>query len=378
MTPTEMTVKAKRPDVVMFVRSLYNGGIDQVTVNLIEEFLARGLAVTLLVDFDNPYSPYRMRLPQGVDYVSLEARRPLARFWRLHRFLKLARPRSMVSAGYFPNVFAILTRFTSGVDMRLVVTEHNSPTVNQQLARPWEPRRWFLHFARLIYPHADAIVAVSKGVAGDLAQRIGMTPEQVRVVYNPVITRSLAERADEPVDHPWFRDPSTPVIVAVGRLEAQKNFTVLIRAIALVRRERPCRLVIFGDGSEKPMLQSVIAELGLQDAVELHGFVPNPHAFVAKAAVLANSSIWEGLSMVLVEALAVGTPVVATDCQFGTAELLCDGRHGTLVAVGDVEGLARGIAAVLREPRKPATGDWLEQFGASYSAGRYLELLAPA
>lgn len=367
----------RNADVVVYLRALYNGGTDQVMLNLIEEFLERGHSVAMVVDTDNPYSPYRDRLPPELQYVVLGARGPLARIVKLRRYLKQGRPRSLLSAGFFPNIVAIIARRLSGVNARLVVTEHNTPTINRQRASPWQARRWFLPFARLFYPHADALVAVSNGTASDLADAIGVEPKRVRRIYNPIVSNALYHQSREAVDHPWFKDNDIPVVIALGRLEPEKNFALLIHAFVHVRREMACRLVIFGDGSEQIMLQGLIGALGLADCAQLQHFVPNPHAFTAKASLLVASSLCEGLSNVLVEAIALGTPVVSTDCPFGPTEVLNAGRYGKLVPVGDPERLAEAMLATLRQRPQPAPSSWLEQFTTRKSADHYLELLIP-
>ena len=161
----------------------------------------------------------------------------------------------------------------------------------------------------------------------------------------------------------------------MGRLEPQKDFGLLIRAFARVHAEMPCRLLILGDGSERDMLTALVAELGLGDSVQMPGFAPNPHAYVSRAALLVLSSRFESLANVVIEAMALGTPVVATDCPSGPAEALDRGRYGTLVPVGDVDRLAEAMRAILRQrpPRVPSA--WLEQFSTAWSADRYLELL---
>ena len=371
------TPKRGNADVVVYLRALYNGGTDQVMLNLIEEFIERGRSVAMVVDVDNPYSPYRNRLPPELDYVVLGAHGPLARLIKLHRYLKHEQPRSLLSAGFFPNIFAIIARRLSGLDLRLVVTEHNTPTINRQRAAPWEARRWFLPFARLFYPHADALVAVSNGTASDLADAIGVEPKRVRRIYNPIVSNALYDQSREAVNHPWFSDSDIPVVIALGRLEPEKNFALLIRAFVHVRREMACRLVIFGDGSEQAMLEKLIDGHGLTDCAQLQHFVPNPHAFTARASLLVASSLCEGLSNVLVEAIALGTPVVSTDCPFGPTEILDAGRYGKLVPVGNPEQLAQAMLATLRRRPERVPPSWLEQFTTRQSADHYLELLIP-
>ncbi len=186
---------------------------------------------------------------------------------------------------------------------------------------------------------------------------------------------TLHRQSELAIDHPWFTPGSLPVVIAVGRLEPQKDFTTLIRAFAQLLETTPARLLILGDGSEREMLSGLSAELDLTECVQMPGFTPNPHAFVSRAALLVLSSRFESLANVVIEAMAVGTPVIATDCPSGPSEALGGGRYGTLVRVGDVVQLAEAMRAVLqcRPARVPA--NWLVQFSTQWSADRYLEML---
>jgi glycosyltransferase involved in cell wall biosynthesis len=225
------------------------------------------------------------------------------------------------------------------------------------------------------YPRADAIVAVSRGVADDLARFAGLPRDVIRVIYNPVVGADLPRMAGEPVDHPWFRPGELPVILGAGRLSRQKDFPTLIRAFAEVRRARPARLVILGDGAQRAELEALVRTLGLADAVALPGFTSNPYAHMARAAVFVLSSRFEGFPNVLVEALAVGTPVVATDCPSGPAEILERGRHGRLVPVGQADALARALLATLDAPGDPAgRRRRAADFSADASVSTYLDL----
>lgn len=365
-----------RIDLAFYTRSLHNGGVDRVVFNLAEEFRERGMTVAIVVDVDNLYSPFRPLLPDGVRYEVLEAAGPLARLVKLRRFLRRERPQSVMCTSFgFPNIYAVIARWASGVRFRLMLTEHCFPSVDVAEPGPTSARFWFFKIARPFYNRADAIVAVSQGTANDLAQVIGIDPGRVKCVYNPIVNAALERQSREPVDHPWFTDTAIPVVIAVGRLEPQKDFALLIRAFAKARDVMPCRLMILGDGSEREMLADLVHEAHLEGDVQMPGFAPNPHAFMARAALLVLSSRFESLANVVIEAMALGTPVVATDCPSGPAEALDGGRYGTLVPVGDVDRLAEAMLDILRNrpPQVPAA--WLEQFSTRWSADRYLELL---
>jgi glycosyltransferase involved in cell wall biosynthesis len=177
-----------------------------------------------------------------------------------------------------------------------------------------------------------------------------MPLERITVIYNPVFTPDLLHKAQEPVDHPWFAPAGLPVILGVGRLAEQKDFFTLIRAFALVRQHRPARLIIVGEGPDRPGLEALARELGVADDVSLPGFSTNPYAYMRQADVFVLSSLFEGLPAVLVEALAVGVPIVSTRCPHGPEEILQDGICGPLVPVGDAAAMADAICATLDAP----------------------------
>ena len=170
------------------------------------------------------------------------------------------------------------------------------------------------------------------------------------MLNNPVVTPDLLEQAAAPLDHPWFGPDQPPVILGVGRLHPQKDYPTLLRAFAKLRAQRQARLVIIGEGGERPALESLAAELGVDGDVDLPGFTRNPYRFMGRAAIVALSSRWEGSPNILVEAMACGTPVVATDCPSGPAETLENGRYGRLVPMGDPAALADALGRTLDAP----------------------------
>jgi glycosyltransferase involved in cell wall biosynthesis len=188
---------------------------------------------------------------------------------------------------------------------------------------------------------------VSAGAAVDLLDVVNVPASKVRVIYNVVVTDDLYLRANEAIDHPWFEEGQPPVILGVGRLSAAKDFGTLIRAFALVRRVRPARLMILGEGRELRQLEALTAALGIGEHVTLPGFVDNPYKFMKRASVFVLSSRWEGLSGVLIEAMALGTPVISTNCPSGPDEILEGGRWGTLVEPGDPGQMAEAIVRTI-------------------------------
>jgi glycosyltransferase involved in cell wall biosynthesis len=295
----------------------------------------------------------------------------------LARYLVRERPDALLSALSYSNLTALWARERAGVPVRVVVSEHNTLSERARHARA---RRWRVlpKLEARWYPRADAILAVSEGVADDLARTARLPRERIAVTYNPVIGDDVERSARESVDHPWLQPGEPPVVLGVGKLKPQKAFDVLLRAFARLRAERRARLVILGEGSERRALQQLAGELGVADDVALPGFVANPFAWMARCAVFALSSAWEGLPSVLIEALACGCPVVSTDCPSGPAEILGPDRLGALVPVGDADALARAIALALSEPSDPAARRArARDFSVDRVAPRYLEALLP-
>lgn len=273
---------------------------------------------------------------------------------KLIRYLQGARPDALLSMLPTPNLLAVWARRVAGVETRIVLSEQNTLSMAISGSRKWS-KRYLPPLLRRAYLMADGITAASNGVADDLAATTGIPPTRITTVYNPVVDPDLIAKARAPLDHPWFAPGAAPVILGVGRLHPQKDFATLIRAFARLRAERPARLVILGgessgDSAYIADLKALPARLGVAKDVDLAGFVQNPLGYMSRAATFVLSSVYEGLGVVLVEALACGTPVISTDCPSGPREILDDGRFGPLVPVGDDASMAAAIRATLDDP----------------------------
>ncbi len=263
--------------------------------------------------------------------------------------LRTARPAALLALGTQANLAALAARRRAGHPFRLLVSEHNMlSSVARNSGRHF--RRLYPRLVQAAYPEADAIVAVSGAVARDLEVTAGLPPGRVTVIGNPIDLRRIRELAREPPGHPWTRSREIPLLLAVGRLHWQKDFATLLEAMARLRARRRVRLAILGEGPERPRLERRCRRLGLAEEVRMPGFTPNPYGWMARASVFVLPSRSEGFGHVLVEALACGCPIVATDCPGAPAEILEGGRYGNLVPVGDAEALARAIEAALDQP----------------------------
>jgi glycosyltransferase involved in cell wall biosynthesis len=301
---------------------------------------------------------------------------------QLIRYLRSARPDAVLSALPTLNLLTVWARHAAHVETRIVLSERDTLSTAIGGARKWR-RRYLPPLLKRAYLMADAIIAVSNGVADDLAATTGIPRARISTVYNPVVGPDLIAKARQPLDHPWFAPGQPPVILGVGRLHPQKDFATLIRAFARLRAGRPARLVILGaessgDSAHIAELRALPARLGIADDVDLPGFAPNPLAYMSRAATFVLSSVHEGLGIVLIEALACGTPVVSTDCPSGPREILDHGRFGPLVPVGDDAAMAAAIQTALDDP-VPAERlrSRAEMFTVERAVNHYLELMFP-
>jgi glycosyltransferase involved in cell wall biosynthesis len=365
--------REKKKHIALFLPSLRGGGAEKVMVNLALGFVEQGLKVDLVLA--KAEGPYLSRVPEEVRVVDLGARRVLYSLPGLVRYLRRERPQAMLSALNYANIVAIWAKLLARVQTHLVVSERNTLSCSTQNASSVRVKLLPL-LIKIFYPYADAVVAVSHGVAEDLITMTGLPMEKVKVIYNPVITPELFVKAEEPLDHPWFRPGEPPVVLGVGRLTKQKDFPTLIRAFALVRKERPARLMILGEGEERPKLETLARELGIEEDFVLPGFVENPYKYMKRASAFVLSSRWEGLPAVLIEALALGVPVISTNCPSGPAEILEHGKWGCLVPVGEPHLLARAILEILQnDVRIPSHKTAWERFSKENAVIAYLQVL---
>jgi glycosyltransferase involved in cell wall biosynthesis len=361
--------------------NLVSGGCERMMINLATEWSKRGIAVDLvLVTREGAYLPL---VPPEVRIVDLGAKRTLTAVAPLVRYLWRERPRAILSGLVHINTIALLAKAVAP-GTRLVISERNTPSVDRKDRQP--AARLGYRLAPYLYRRADAIIAVSAGVADDLSASTGLPRQRINVINNPVVTDQTLDLARKEFRHSWFEPGAPPVIVAAGRLAAAKDYPTLLRAFAKLRSTRSCRLMILGEGDLMNDLTRLARELGINRDVEFAGFVINPYAVMSRSALLVLSSRWEGSPNVLVEAMACGLPVVSTDCPSGPREILAGGKYGPLVPVGDVDALAAAMASTLE---KPASRLLLEEgcrpYRSENSASRYLDamlvgptLLAPA
>lgn len=343
------------PLLSFFIPDLTVGGAEQVTVNIVNGLAARGYRVELLL------SRYRGELKPNlaadVEVVTLPPERTAGLGVAAHlpaivSYLRNRNPDVLIPHLAHPSVVCLAINRALDVEAAVVPTHHSAfgqyteQTAKDRVVDTLVPR---------LYPAADRIIAVSEGVANSIVERTPVEREDISVLHNPVDVHAVREQANEPVDHEWVEDDDVDVVLFVGRLAGQKDLDTWVRTFERVHERNPdTRAVIAGQGPYREELEGVVERSDAADAISLPGFVENPFRYMGQADVFFLSSRYEGLPTVLIEALACGCPVVATDCPSGPREILADGTYGRLAPVGDPRRLADAVTETLEDP--PAEG----------------------
>jgi glycosyltransferase involved in cell wall biosynthesis len=359
--------------ISFFLPSLEGGGAEKATVYLIKGFVEKGFQVDLLLS--KAAGPYIKMVPEKCKIMDFNSKRVIFSLGKLIDYLKVNKPFALISVLSHANVISLFAKMFYNTETKIVLTERinlTSSKVNLMSFRS----KLLPFFMFLTYWKANKIVAVSKGVAEDLEKRIGYLKNKVEFIYNPVIVPEILKLSKESIDHPWFNNKEIPVILSVGRLTPQKDYPVLLKAFSIVRKEIECHLVILGEGEERNNLNDLAKDLEIYEDVWMPGFVDNPYKYMTKANLFVSSSKSEGFPNALIEAMACGTAVVATDCPSGPVEILDNGKYGKLVPVGDFMGMANAIIETLKYPlSKEVLISRANQFNLDKAVSRYLEVL---
>ena len=368
-----MTVPKRLTKVSLFLAKLDGSGVPRVMINLAEGFRKLDCKVELIVG--SAAGAFSEQAPDGVNVHDLGVRRALLAFPGLTKRLRATRPDLLISAEDHSNLVAVAARhFAQGSATKLAVTGHvrfNRPDSNRILSRGY----WVLRLIPKVYPSADLVTTVSAGLADNMAEEVPYPRSKITVIPNAVLSERVFRMAEEDPGHPWLSGDQGPIrtVVAVGRLSNAKNFALLIDAVARIPH---VRALILGEGPLRSDLEAQIAGLGLTERVSLLGFQANPYCFMRRADAFVLSSRFEGLPTVLIEALALGVPVVSTDCPHGPREIIEVAGSGVLVQPGDPGSLAAGILSALSSGPPAEMSDHMTSiYGPAAVARRYLNAL---
>ncbi|MHC5060936.1 MAG: glycosyltransferase [Planctomycetota bacterium] len=330
--------------LILIINSLVGGGAENVVVTLAEEMSRQGIEVHII----SIRKSKRCSESSGIKFWFLSQTRSMSFFskiflipflvYKLHniinRILDSCGKYLIISHLPYANLITLL-----GCKKRVYYCIHNTKSVQLNHGFANRARRLVVQW---MYYNRN-LIAVSKGVAKDLKEKLTICPKSLRVIYNPFdveqISR-LADKQDENITDEKY-------IIHVGSFSRQKRHDILLRAFKLIHNSH--KLVLLGKGSLENDIKELTGKLGLHGRVKFAGWKENPYPWIKKASLLVLSSDFEGLSSVLIEALICGTPVVSTDCPSGPKEILRGALAKHLVPVGDVEKLAEKIDAALDE-----------------------------
>lgn len=331
------------PRIAVLLPDLRPGGAERLHVDLAHSFQACGVETTFVVR--QKRGELLAQLPHSSAVADLNAPRVRNAFLPLVRYLKTTPHDALLAAMWPLTVLAPLAARFAGYRGRVVISEH-SP-LSLAYARHSRLHRQMMRLSqRIAYPLADARVAVSTGVARDLAELAGLSLDEFQVIHNPAARGKVDSSAPRPGA---LRGFAGPVILSVGTLKTVKRHDLLLEAFARLPVSLGARLCLLGDGDQRAMLVKTAQVLGIEDRLVMPGFVADPGPWYACADLFVLCSDYEGFGNVIVEALEYGVPVVSTDCPVGPAEILDNGRFGTLVPASDAEALALAMIRVLGE-----------------------------
>ena len=362
--------------IAIFLQDMYQQGGQFVTSVVAQELAKKGFLVDLLVSSVEKdiqkrkptLKPYQV--PDAIHKIILPYAKARQNVLAINRYIRQSKPDILMPVIGHYLIAVMLSRLLTRIRTPVVYVEHMFCGFGCAQAscscQTWFRRALFGWCLR----RTMRIIAVSEGVKRALQSAFDIENERIVVAYNPVVVRD--SEVDCGVLHEWLLEKAPnriPVIVAAGALHPGKGFDVLIKAVKQVSDVVTCRLIIFGEGKERSALERIVKERGLENSVSLPGHTPVLMRQFSRADCFVLSSVKETFSIVLVEALMCGIPVVAADCPVAPREILRDGQFGMLVPCGDADAMADAIRkTLLGQGVRPPAESW-----APYTVDKVME-----
>jgi len=362
--------------------SLVMGGAERYLVNLSEGLLDEGHEVTIILV--EAKGPLLADVDKRCRMIVMNKTRVIKSISSLTSIFKENSPDVIISFQTHMNVSTLIAMALAKTTVPVIITEHAPIANHLNIGAPMLTRiknGVMLTLVKNLYKRANKFIGVSTSVAQQYAEFSAIPRQNVRVIATPIVTPMLLMRAAQAPTHPWLIEKTHPVIISMGRLVGEKDQATLIRAFGLLRKQMNARMIIFGEGVERKNLEEIIQNLGIGKDVDLPGEVLNPFREMSQADLYVHSAKLEGFGNVLVEALACGLPVIATDCPVGPREILSDGQYGVLTPVGDEYVLAKEMYRVLNMSKLEkdriinAGKERANEFTLNHSVKSYMDII---
>ncbi|EOW6741360.1 glycosyltransferase [Cronobacter dublinensis] len=355
-------------ELAFLIGSLSGGGSERVCVNLANELATRHARDVELIVLNNNNNAYASQLQSEVKYHSLNVTNSRYALIPLIRYLTKNKPKLVVSFSYELTVLLVIIRKISKLNFLIIARNVNTFSQNiSESTSLW--RRWFVApMIKSLYGGADYYINQCAGMQQDLLNSVPQINNKSCIINNPVKDSFFeVNDLDEAFGYDYF--------LCIGRLESQKQFSHAIQAFSLIHKNNPdIKLVIIGKGSLYNSLLEQVAELNLNSAVKFEGFRSDVERYYYHAKATVLTSKYEGFPNVLLESLAVGTPVIAYDCPSGPSEIIIDDTNGYLIPNGNINEMAKGMQSVLgKNFKRDIVRSTAEHFKANKITEQYLE-----
>jgi glycosyltransferase involved in cell wall biosynthesis len=358
--------------LLFLIPNLGKGGAERILAHLLNHLNREFFSIGCIFYDDrhaHPIPPdvmvFNINLP-GTRNIAKKLSRYVLRIIKIRAIIATYKPDCFMS--FMMNIPAIISIRLSSIKPRCIISVHNFKNIEENGIKG--------QLAKLFYPYADRIIAVSQELKTWLEAQFKIDPDKISVIYNPIDINEINKLRQEPTrELSWFIE-DIPVIITAGRLTYQKGQKYLLNAFAFCNGKTRLRLVILGEGPEESRLKRLAHALRIEQCVSFLGFQTNPFKFFARSTIFVLSSVFEGFGNVIVEAMACGVPVISTDCPVGPREIIKNGHNGILVPPKNADLLAEAMCRLLssKDERERLSQNALEnlrQYDVSTIVSRY-------
>jgi glycosyltransferase involved in cell wall biosynthesis len=365
-------VKERRRCVLFLIPTLRGGGAERVIVTLLRH-LDRSRFRLVLAVVDTSGAVYLNDLPDDVEFIDLRCTRVRYALPKIAALIWKRRPDVVFSTLGHLNLALAMIRPLLPDHIHYIARE--TTLVSYGLRAYRFPQAWASLYHRF-YKNLDLVVCQSRAMQADLVEHFAFPISKSAVIHNPVDVIRIRENAAKPVLYPIVR-AETIKLIAAGRLSAEKGFDLLIESIALLNDPR-IHLTLLGEGQKANELKQQAEERAVATQISFAGFQPNPYAWFAHADAFVLSSRYEGFPNVVLEALACGTPVIATPAPGGTREILMDKEGCAIAESVSPLALASAISQWIEGGRKRITPDAIASYTLEKIVAEYEQVLSQA